>query len=134
VGQGALKAVSAAARWLEGSRREPFAIPTLYFFGPEDRRETTLLAAALRLPASHVIDIAPAIEQKKAALACFGTQKYLGAAYDTAEYIDRRIESLEGYWGLMNGPRYAEEFIAAQPHQLSALPTLRLAEQAEGLT
>ena len=120
VGDAAVRASVTAARWLKGSRLAPFQIPTLYFFGTQDRRASTLLSGVIGLPASHVIDVTDAIEEKKASLARFGTQKYLGASYSSPEYMNRRIEALEGYWGLMNGPRYAEEFIAAQPHQLAS--------------
>ncbi len=65
------------------------------------------------------------IEKKKAALAAFATQKYQGKSYNTPEYINRRIESLEGYWGLINVSTYAEEFIARQPHQVESLPTVK---------
>jgi 4-oxalomesaconate hydratase len=123
VGDAAVRAAVTAARWLKGSRREPAQIATIYFFGTQDRRDSTLMFGVIGLPASHVVDITDTIEEKKASLACFGTQKYLGASYNSPEYINRRIEALEGYWGLMNGPRYAEEFIAAQPQQAASLPT-----------
>ena len=65
------------------------------------------------------------LSKKKAALAAFGTQKYQGKSYNTPEYVNRRIESLEGYWGLINASTYAEEFIARQPHQVASLPTVK---------
>ncbi len=79
---------------------------------------------------SDVVDITGVIEKKKAALAAFGTQKYQGKSYNTPEYVNRRIESLEGYWGLINASTYAEEFIARQPHQVESLPTVKRADRS----
>ena len=124
-GDASLRAVVTAARWLEGSRLNPYLIPTIYFYGTQDRRDTTASRATIGLPATHAVDITGVIEKKKAALAAFATQKYQGKSYNTPEYINRRIESLEGYWGLINASTYAEEFIARQPHQVESLPTVK---------
>ena len=125
VGELSLRCVVTAARWLEGSQLAPYLISTVYFYGVQSRRDATLVDAAIRLPATHVVDITSVIEKKKTALSCFASQKYQGAAYDTPEYMNRRIESLEGSWGLINEFRYAEEFIARQPHRLQSLPISR---------
>ena len=116
----------AAGRWLEGSRLKPHLVPTVYFYGTQDRRDVTVAKAVIGLPATHVVDITSVIEKKKAALGCFGSQKYQGVSYNTPEYLNRRVERLEGYWGAMNASLYAEEFIARQPHQVEALPTVKV--------
>ena len=125
-GEISLRAVVAAGRWLEGSRLKPHLVPTVYFYGTQDRRDVTVAKAVIGLPATHVVDITSVIEKKKAALGCFGSQKYQGVSYNTPEYLNRRVERLEGYWGAMNASLYAEEFIARQPHQVEALPTVKV--------
>ena len=52
-------------------------------------------------------------------------QKYQGKGYSTPEYLNRRLESVEGHYGLFSGCRYAEEFIARGPHVTRLLPRVR---------
>lgn len=125
VGDASARALVTAARWLEGSRLEPYDVPTVYYYGTQDRRDVRINRGTVGVAASHVVDIESVVDQKREALKAFATQKYQGKGYSTPEYLNRRLESVEGHYGLFSGCRYAEEFIARGPHVTRLLPSVR---------
>ncbi|MGA9799499.1 MAG: PIG-L deacetylase family protein [Terriglobales bacterium] len=120
VGEMAMRSIKAAERWLEGSQLEPHSVKSVYFFGTQFRSISATLGWQVLSP-DFVVDITRSIDKKKKAIAAFETQSYAGAKYEE-KWVAERIERLEGYWGLMNGLKYAEEFIAFTPQIVSLLP------------
>jgi 4-oxalomesaconate hydratase len=120
VGDMALRALKAAERWLEGSTRKPHPMKRVYFFGTQFRGICANLGAQTVSP-DFVVDITRSIERKKKAIASFKSQAYKGSQYEE-KWVSERIERIEGYWGLMSGLKYAEEFIALTPQIVNLLP------------
>lgn len=120
IGEMALRSIKAAERWLEGSERPAHSVRSIYFFGTQFRNLSATLGWQVQAP-DFVVDITRSIEAKKRAIAAFESQSYAGAQYEE-KWVRDRIERLEGYWGLMNGVRYAEEFIAFTPQIVQLLP------------
>jgi LmbE family N-acetylglucosaminyl deacetylase len=120
VGEMGLRSIKAAERWLEGSQLEAHSVKSVYFFGTQFRSISATLGWQVQ-PPDFVVDITRSIEKKKRAIAAFESQSYAGAKYEE-KWVAERVERLEGYWGLMNGLRYAEEFIAFTPQIVQLLP------------
>jgi len=120
VGEVALRALKAAERWLEGSTLPSHPIKRVYFFGTQFRGICANLGAQVVAP-DFVVDIARSIDKKKRAIASFHSQAYRGAQYEE-KWVNERIERIEGYWGIMSGLKYAEEFIALTPQIVQSLP------------
>ena len=85
-----------------------------YGLGITDRAQR-LTGSPAALP-SVFIDITATIQQKMDALTEFSTQQY------TPEFNKRRMEGLEGHYGLEIGVRYAEPFYSMKPIVLDELP------------
>jgi len=115
-----LRALKASERWLEGSERPPHRMPRAYFFGTQFRGVCAKLGSEVA-PPDFVVDITGSIEAKKKAIAAFRSQSYRQNEYDEA-WVEDRLQKIEGYWGIMNGFKYAEEFISMTPHTGELLP------------
>ncbi len=120
-GDVALRAAITASRWLEGSRREPYLIPKIYFYGTQFRPAAVAHHGAIPIPPTHIVDVESTMDEKIASLAAFKTQAYLGMGYDSKEYIETRVRGIEGHYGLTNGLKYAEVYTAYKPCIVNAL-------------
>lgn len=120
VGEMALRALKAAERWLEGSSREPHPMKRVYFFGTQFRGICAQLGSEV-VPPDFVVDITRSIDKKKKAIAAFQSQTFKGAQYEE-QWVNERIEKIEGHWGFMSGLKYAEEFISLMPQIVDLLP------------
>lgn len=120
-GDVALRALITASRWLEGSRREPHLIPKIYFYGTQFRPSAVSHHASIPIPPTHIVNVESTIDEKVASLATFKTQAYLGMGYDSKDYVDARVGAIEGHYGLTNGLKYAEPFIAYKPNKVNIL-------------
>ncbi len=79
--------VTAAARRLECSRREPYDVPTVYYYGTQDRRDVRINRGTVGVVATHIVNIESVVDQKREALKTFATQKYQGKGYSRPEYL-----------------------------------------------
>ncbi len=120
VGDVSLRAAKAAERWLEGSTQAAHLIKRIYFYGTQFRAICAQLGS-YPVPADFVVDISASIEKKKHAIAAFQSQSFKGARYDE-EWASRRVDRIEGYWGIMTGVAYAEEFTSLTPQTVRLLP------------
>ena len=120
VGEMSLRSLKAAERWLEGSERLAHSVKSVYFFGSQFRNLSATLGWQVLAP-DFVVDITRSIEAKKKSIAAFASQSYAGSQYED-KWVNARAERLEGYYGLMSGLRYAEEFIAFTPQIVQLLP------------
>lgn len=120
IGEMALRSLKAAERWLEGSERPPHSVKSVYFFGTQFRNLSATLGWQVIAP-DYVVDISRSIDKKKKAIAAFESQSYAGAQYEE-KWVNDRTERIEGYWGIMSGIPYAEEFIAFAPKVVQLLP------------
>lgn len=120
-GEVSLRAVTSAGRWLEGSKYAPHNISQVYFYGIQFRRLPLVVNATIPLPSTHVVNVESVVDKKIASLAAFVSQAFSGMDYSSKEYADTRINAIEGWFGLENGMKYAEIFIAMKPQIVDTL-------------
>ena len=53
VGDVSVRALVTAARWLEGSRLEPYDVPTVYYYGTQDRRDVRINRGTVWVSSGH---------------------------------------------------------------------------------
>ena len=94
----------------------PHGVPSLFYFGlgMTDRAQR-ITGSPAALPDVY-IDITDTIQQKIESMAEFVTQQY------TVEFLQRRMETLDGHWGIECGVGYAEVFYSHKPLVFDELP------------
>ena len=65
----------------EGSRLEPYDVPTVYCYSTQDRRDVRINRGTVGVAATHLMGIESVVDQKREALKAFATQKYQGKVY-----------------------------------------------------
>jgi LmbE family N-acetylglucosaminyl deacetylase len=118
-----LSAIDAAATLLHGSTAPPHRVAQIFFMGVMPAcADLDVLAAGSTVWCDVYVDITDVIERKVAALDKMQTQQYAGV------YARKRIEAVDGHFGMFMGVAYAEPFSSMRPqvhHRLPLTPHTR---------
>ncbi|MEE2658909.1 MAG: PIG-L deacetylase family protein [Candidatus Latescibacterota bacterium] len=112
-----LSAIDAAGGLLRASSRRPHRVGQVFFMGvmaacaPLD-----VLTGGMSVWCDVYVDITDVIERKVAALDLMRGQNYDGP------YARKRVESVDGHFGLFSGVAYAEPFTSMHPQVYDRLP------------
>ena len=112
-----LSAIDAASGLLTDSTRRPHRVAQIFFMGvmaacaPID-----VLTAGMTVWCDVYVDITDVIERKVAALDLMRGQSYDGP------YARKRVEAVDGHFGLFCGVAYAEPFTSMRPQVYQRLP------------
>ena len=123
-----LQAIGAAGGLLTDSTRRPHRVAQVFFMGVQPAcAPTDVLTAGMTVWCDVYVDITDVIELKVAALDMMRSQNYAGP------YARKRVESVDGHFGLYSGVAYAEPFTSMQCQVYDRLPltdhTRRLATE-----
>jgi len=112
-----LAAVDAAAGLLRGSEHRPHRVGQIFFMGVQPAcAPTDVLTAGMTVWCDVYVDISDVIERKVAALDMMCGQSYDGP------YARKRVEAVDGHFGMFSGVAYAEPFTSMQPQVYERLP------------
>jgi LmbE family N-acetylglucosaminyl deacetylase len=112
-----LAAIGAAAGRLRGSALRPHRVAQVFFMGvPAAGAPADVLSAARGVWCDVYVDITDVIERKVAALDRMRSQQYDGP------YARKRVECVDGHFGLFAGVAYAEPFTSMHPQVYDRLP------------
>jgi LmbE family N-acetylglucosaminyl deacetylase len=120
-------AVNAAGSVGRGDPNKPWNVTQIFFMGtPLALRRMTVLAAEATVYPDVYVDVTDVIEKKIRALDCLKSQQYNGA------YARKRVESVDGSFGMFMRVPYAEAFISYKPQLYNTLPLGPLALDRAG--
>ena len=112
-----LAAIDAAAGLLRNSTRRPHRVAQIFFMGVQPAgAPTDVLTAGMTVWCDIYVDITDVIDRKIAALDMMRGQNYDGP------YARKRVESVDGHFGLFSGVAYAEPFTSMRPQVYERLP------------
>lgn len=112
-----LAAIDAAAGLLSGSTLRPHRVAQVFFMGVMPAcAPVNVLTAGMTVWCDVYVDITDVIEHKVAALDMMRGQNYHGP------YARKRVESVDGHFGLFMGVAYAEPFTSMKPQVYDRLP------------
>ena len=121
-----LEAIAAASGLLRSSKRRPHRVAQVFFMGVQAAcAPLDAMTAGMAVWCDVYVEITDVIDRKVAALDKMRSQKYAGA------YARKRVESVDGHFGLFSGVAYAEAFTSMRPQVYDRLPlTPRTREKA----
>ncbi len=112
-----LSAIDAASGLLQNASRRPHRVMQVFFMGVQPAcAPTDVLSAGMTVWCDVYVDITDVIERKVAALDMMRGQNYHGP------YARKRVECVDGHFGLFSGVAYAEPFTSMRPQVYDRLP------------
>ena len=112
-----LQAIGASGGLLGDSTRRPHRVAQVFFMGVQPAcAPTDVLTAGMTVWCDVYVDITDVIERKVAALDMMSSQNYAGP------YARKRVESVDGHFGLYSGVAYAEPFTSMRSQVYERLP------------